>query len=311
MIDILIPTYNRRAFLIPNLSFLEQEIAQYKLENIVKIIVYDNSSNDGSYDAVVSDEELRNTNIFRHEKNVGLERNALSVLNASEAKYVMFLGDDDRLPRGYLNLVVDHLSNDNDIGLVLPGITARYESGEDVNVKRAGSKQKIIKSGFISQLKYGYLTHQLSGCVFKRDGIFEAYERLGENKNIYPFIFFALHCQQRFSSLYLPNMKVKVLEGNKKDWAYNDVGLLDEIAKNYLAIFKGSCFKVSLCLMYICCRQSWRLRTNSVSNHVKAIKFLFNTPGICSAFKVVIVPVMFPFLIKNVILRYLLKLNEK
>ena len=311
MIDILIPTYNRRAFLIPNLSFLEQEIAQYNLENIVKIIVYDNASNDGSYDAVVSDEELRNTNIFRHEKNVGLERNALSVLNASEAKYVMFLGDDDRLPRGYLNLVVDHLSNDNDIGLVLPGITARYESGEDVNVKRAGSKQEIIKSGFISQLKYGYLTHQLSGCVFKRDGIFEAYERLEENKNIYPFIFFALYCQQRFSSLYLPNMKVKVLEGNKKDWAYNDVGLLDEIAKNYLAIFKGSCFKVSLCLMYICYQQSWRLRTNSVSNHVKAIKFLFNTPRICSAFKIAIVPVMFPFLIKNVILKHLLKLNEK
>lgn len=311
MIDILIPTFNRREFLVSNVSFLEREIAEYNLEHIVKIIVYDNFSDDGSYEALAGDEQLRYTNIFRHEKNVGLERNALSVLNVSEAEYVMFLGDDDRLPRGYLNLVVDHLSSDNRIGLVLPGIVARYESGEDVNVKRAGSKREIITSGFKSQLKYGYLTHQLSGCVFKRNGVFEAYEKLGENKNIYPFIFFALYCQQRFSSLYLPDMKVAVFEGNKKDWAYNDVGLLDEIARNYLAVFKGSCLKVSLCLMYICCQQSWRLRTNSVRNHVKAIKFLFNIPEICSAFKVAIVPVMFPFLIKNIVLRNFGKVNAK
>ena len=303
MIDILIPTFNRKDFLIPNVSFLEDEIAKYNLAGIVKIIVYDNFSEDGTHEHLVANSKLKNTSVFRQKKNVGLELNALSVLNVSESEYVMYLGDDDRIPEGYLKLIADYVSKNLDIGLILPGIFAVFESGENLPVKRAGSKQRIMKPGFNSQLKYAYLAHQLSGCVFKRDGLFAAYEKLGKNKNIYPFIFFALYCQKTYSTLYLPNMKVAVYEGNKKDWGYNNIGLLNEIARNYDAIFEGGCLRVSLCLMYICLKQSWRLRTNSINNHARAIKTLFKTTEICFVFKVAIIPLMLPFLLKNVSLK--------
>jgi glycosyltransferase involved in cell wall biosynthesis len=311
MLDILIPTFNRKRFVVANIAFLEREITKHNLGGLVKIIISDNSSDDGTYDALMAQDPVPYKKVMQQSQNVGLERNALSILNEATSQYVMYLGDDDQVPEGYLKTLVERLSKNPGIGVVIPGVAARYTQGKDVPVRGVGQEECLVSNGYYSQLMYGYLTHQLSGCVFKRDGLFDAYEHIGRYKNIYPFIFFALHCQEKYSTLYLPHMKIAVLEGNKKDWAYNKVGLLDEIANNYNAIYGKNSLKISLCLILICIKQSWRLRTNSIHNHAVAIKSIMNMSTFRLLFKIIVIPAMLPFLFKNSALAYLSRFHEK
>lgn len=311
MLDILIPTYNRRSYVVSNIAYLQREITKHNLDNLVKIIVSDNFSDDGTYEALQGQDPVPYMKVIQQKENVGLERNALSILNEATSQYVMYLGDDDQVPEGYLKIVVERLSKNPSIGVVIPGVAARYSEGKDIPVRGGGQKERLVNNGFYSQLVYGYLTHQLSGCVFKRDGLYDAYEHIGRYKNIYPFIFFALHCQQTSSTLYLPQMKVAVLEGNKKDWAYNTVGLLDEISNNYNAIFGKNSLKISLCLILICIKQSWRLRTNSIQYHAMAISSIMKMSTFRLPFKFIVIPTMLPFLVKNIASAYLGRDNEK
>lgn len=307
MLDILIPTFNRKKLVVSNVKYLQQEIKRYELDELVNIIVSDNCSDDGTYEAIEAHRPVSNIELLRQEKNVGLENNALSLLNASSSDYIMYIGDDDLVPEGYLKEVVDKLIVNSDIGLVIPGISAKYFDDSEIPVRGIGQKEYLAPKGFNTQMKYAYLTHQLSGCVFKREGLYKAYQTIGNHKNIYPFIFFALKCQEKYCTLYLPEMKVTVLEGNKKDWAYNQVGLLDEIAKNYNSVFGNNCFKVSLCLILICTKQSWRLRTNSFFYHLTALFSIFRNSELCLFFKIMLVPAMLPFLMKNTLISTLKK----
>ena len=96
-LDILIPTYNRSLYLLKNLKQLEGYILKNNLEREVSIIVSNNCSTDNTaqiVDGFISKTSI-NVSYFEQESNLGLEGNALFVLEKATSPYVMYMGDDD------------------------------------------------------------------------------------------------------------------------------------------------------------------------------------------------------------------------
>ena len=106
MIDVLIPTYNRGSDVTANLQALQAQIAAADLWDQVQIIISDNASPDDT-EALVADFCQQKPSALqiayhRNATNIGLEPNAVAVLEKATSPFVLFLGDDDFLAAGFL-----------------------------------------------------------------------------------------------------------------------------------------------------------------------------------------------------------------
>jgi glycosyltransferase involved in cell wall biosynthesis len=263
MIDILIPTYNREQDLIKNINHLNDLVVKEKIEKYFRILVSDNCSTDHTWDRlndVESETEIELIK-FRQNGNVGLERNAVFLLQKASSEYIMYIGDDDYLPENYLKFVVDTIQSDKIVCSIIPGINALYADGSTKPGRGANFDRKKYAPGFISALKLSCYGHQLSGILLKRDGLEKNYLRDPHYRNIYPFIFFLSYNNLRGSSYYVPMYKVLVSQSNSKDWSYDDSGLLTEMFKNFNILFPESSLKRFLLSASILKKQgAWRLR---------------------------------------------------
>lgn len=261
-IDILIPTFNRKAFLLKNLRLLNEQIAKFSLEDKIRILISDNASSDGTYESVIDfskENPSLNIEVFKNNSNIGLEKNAVSLLQKATSEYVMYLGDDDYLPHKYLKEVIG-IINQKDVACIIPGINALFPNGEIKKSRFASFKEKEYNKGFLSLLKVSHFGHQLSGLTFLREGVYESYIKKPEFRNIYPFIYFVGFNTLRGNTIYVPKFKVLVSVGNKKDWNYDDSGLLSNIVKNYSLLFGKRSVKKCLGEISFITKQSWRLR---------------------------------------------------
>lgn len=238
LLTILIPTYNRKDDLIFNLSVLDGIIMRNSLQDRVNIIISDNCSTDTTTLSVKKFIENSNVEIlyFRQQQNFGLERNVLSALSYAVSQYIMYLGDDDFLDEKYLTTVYDLLENNKNIKSIISstqGITPDREliknSGKDLNTKSA-----LYKAGFKSCLELSWRAHQMSGLVFERDNLYNAYIARNVN-NLYPFIFFASKKILEGDCYLLTLYPVKVTQPDqsKKDWTYKNDGLINDMFNNY------------------------------------------------------------------------------
>src|ERR1051325_1586927 len=151
MLDILIPTYKRKVDLLNNLYLLKKQITNDKLEHIVKIIVSDNCSNDGTeetiHNFIISFPEIK-LEYYKQNENIGLEKNAVFILSKSVSEYVMFLGDDDMLPEGYINFCVDEIKHDNLLGCIIPGNIDFDPITKKINTRKTNYEIKRFNPGF-------------------------------------------------------------------------------------------------------------------------------------------------------------------
>jgi abequosyltransferase len=111
MLTIMIPTYNREAYLSKLLTQLEIELRG--LESLVNVVISDNHSTDNTPD-VINKFIARNLRwkSNRHPSNLGCDGNLLACVNSCESKYFWMIGDDD-LPRsGLIQLLVEILANE-------------------------------------------------------------------------------------------------------------------------------------------------------------------------------------------------------
>jgi abequosyltransferase len=273
MIDILIPTYNRSNFLKKNILLLDKQISEYELSAYYRILVSDNKSEDDTWEVLNSLKgqlELR-LELYRQAENIGLEANAIFLLEKAEEKYVMYLGDDDYIPDGYLKFVISVIEKQN-ASCVIPGISKLWLDGTTEIARDASFGIKRFEPGFSSVLKVSRFGHQLSGVVTQRYSLYEEYVKEPENRNIYPFIFFVSYCALYGITYYAPKFKVLVTDGNTKDWAYDDSGLLTEVFKNYQIVFPRSVWKRFQCCIAFINYQPWRLRVGfNVLNACKAL----------------------------------------
>ncbi|PFG51200.1 glycosyl transferase family 2 [Marinobacter sp. LV10R520-4] len=261
VIDILIPTYNRSGFLKKNILLLNNQIVQNNLIGRFKILVSDNCSDDDTWIVL---NELKNKidvdiQLYRQEINVGLEPNAIYLLGKSESDYVMYLGDDDYIPDGYLAFVVEVISTENAF-CVIPGFSGLYPDGTIVRSRYAEFEVKKYNPGFETVCELSNFGHQLSGLVLRSESLYKEYLKNEKYRNIYPFIFFVTHCITTGVSFYAPKYQVLVSQGNSKDWNYDASGLLIDIFRNYKIAFpqdRDKKVRASLSFVKI---QSWRLR---------------------------------------------------
>lgn len=287
MIDILIPTYNRDKFLIKNILLIDRLITDEGLQDKFRIIVSDNCSTDETWSSLKETKPKISVELllFQQEENIGLEKNMVFILGKSDADYVMFLGDDDFLPSGYLANVAE-VTEKAEVGVIIPRFVALLTDGT-VTGGRKDTKTRMHDPGFKAVLDLSRYGHQLSGLVFKREGVLDAYLSDPINRNIYLFIFFISYCMLRYKAQYLPDYAVQVSQGNLKDWSYDDSGLLTEVYKNYQSLFRDSAFKKVLAAVNFTKQQKWRLRLGfNPLNSLKAISHIFTARGTDTSIKV-------------------------
>lgn len=260
-LQILIPTFNRAVPLKRNLELLEQQLQDARVAGRVQILVSDNASSDDT--ATVIDEAVRRLGALidasRQSRNVGLEANSVAVLQRARAPYVMYLGDDDYLPPGYLARVLELVDTDRETSCVIPGFSTVFPDGTIAARRNAPFQEKRFEAGYQAVLELSGFGHQLSGLTLRRDGLADAYLRNERFRNIYLFIFFVGHCAQRGATWYVPRYQVLVSDGNAKDWRYDEAGLVPEIARNYRALFPDSTLRQLWAIHTFIDQQAWRI----------------------------------------------------
>lgn len=264
-VDILIPTFNRVGALAKNLKLLEQQLTEDGLADVFQILVSDNASSDSTAGRLSELQIALKVNIksYRQNQNIGLEKNVLFLLRESTAKYVMFLGDDDYLPSGYLAFVNAEIDEHNSLGAVIPGFSALRSDGS-LTIFRSGKVPiRRYSSGYLTSLRLSRFGHQLSGLLLCREGLYEAYCKHPDLRNIYPFITFASINCMRGDVTFAPKYQVAVTVFNSKDWKYDDSGLLTEIFKNYYIVFNAERAKAYFSCCVVLLQQPWRLRLSN------------------------------------------------
>jgi glycosyltransferase involved in cell wall biosynthesis len=271
MIEILIPTFNRAEFLKKNILDLNGKIINSNLQDQFRILVSNNCSTDNTAETLFEIEKDVAVPIitFHQKKNIGLEPNALFLLEKATADYVMYLGDDDYIPKGYLEFIDDKTKSEG-VDCIIPGFSALYPGNIIKQYRNATFNKKKYPPGFATLCKLSNFGHQLSGLVTKRKDLYRKYMEKNENRNIYPFVFFVSCCMLRGETYYAPMYQVLVSQGNTKDWCYDDSGLLIDIFKNYKILFPSEPFKEAWACLSFARIQSWRLRVGK--NPLSALK---------------------------------------
>jgi abequosyltransferase len=262
MIDILIPTFNRCTSLKKNLLVLNELLKNENLNEQFQVLVSNNCSSDNTESMLndIGSHLCFRLIVYTQTKNIGLEPNAVFLLANSTSDYVIYLGDDDYLPEGYLTRIYQLVKEDPNLGVVIPGFTTVDVDGNTRIGRKKLETDVVCGRGFLSVLKFSTYGHQLSGLALRRHELLKTYVENPELRNIYPFIYFVAKNNFEFKTVYAPRFQVLVSVSNTKDWLYDEMGLLCEVLKNYNILFKDSLAKqiVSSCVFVF--RQSWRLR---------------------------------------------------
>ena len=261
MIDILIPTFNRADFLVKNIRKLDAMARFEGVSEKYRILVSDNHSTDSTREKLAELADLSlEIKVIWQPVNIGLEKNALAVLGASDAKYVIYLGDDDFLPDGYLSYIYGLVKSEDHLSLVVPGSSALKSDGSISPVRNETFQRRRYTEGIATTKTISHLGHQLSGLVLLRENLFEVYNQNPALGNLYPFIFFVTYNAMRGVSYYAPEYSVLVSQGNQKDWSYDESGLLTHIFRSYRIAFPDDVIRRTiLCLIFVS-KQAWRLR---------------------------------------------------
>jgi glycosyltransferase involved in cell wall biosynthesis len=265
-LNIIIPTYNRAEFLIKNLEILEEIIERGQFSNEISIIISDNCSPDDTFQQVTAFKSRTRLNIdlYRQTENIGLKANVLFVLGKATAEYVMFLGDDDYISYEYLAECMLILHTDPTTTYIVPNyVPVSVEDKIVADSRDLIGPVKKMAAGPKAILKYAWKAHQMSGLIFKTEGLFDEYNRYKVD-NLYPYIFFAGMCCLRGTTYHVSNFPVRVVQPvKKKDWGYGKDGLINDLFDNYkkLPISENLRFKSEASLMFI---QYWRLTMYSV-----------------------------------------------
>lgn len=301
-LDILVPTYQRTEALRENLRHLTDVIAGEASEfppGAIRILVRDNGSTDGTADHVRAFmRENPNSPIVFHanETNVGLERNCVDVLVGATARYVMYVGDDDFIAQGYLRFVLDEIAGQPETALIISGYsfllpdgTLQPERFESFDVRRYPSSIENVRLLMP-------LGHQLSGLVFRRQGMADAYLARPDCRNMYPFIYFAGYSAQRGDGVYAPKFQARVSKVAVRHWAYDKSDLLRDVFANYRSLFEGQPWQ-RFRAQFAFLRRNWgRVGGENIFRLPLAFTQIFFWPGLDGLTRLGLIAVL-PFLI--------------
>ncbi|MBS4960545.1 MAG: glycosyltransferase family 2 protein [Clostridiales bacterium] len=175
-LTIMIPTYNRCEDLMKNLDLLCGFIKRLNRLEDTCLLISDNHSTDNTKKAVESIQaKYQDVKITYHlnEVNIGLGRNFVKVLELADSEYGLLLGDDDYIDELYLKKVLE-LIEDHAVGCIIPSYYNIYPNGTKMGRGRdLDKKSSYQEKGIRNCLRYSWRAHQMSGLVFRTEGLFE------------------------------------------------------------------------------------------------------------------------------------------
>lgn len=228
LLDILIPTLNREEELIKNVRNIQHMVVSKNLGNEIGIIISDNGSAYESFKKL--DSFLKNKcsiqyELFRQEKNIGIEDNVLFLISKSHAKYVMTLGDDDYFTESYLLSAIYYLRMGKYVGVISNPYAIDKEGKKIGEYRDPITKDRIYDK---EDLWISDRGHQLSCLIFLRTGVVEAY-RKNVRKNVYPFVYFLAYNIQKGEIVHITREPYGVTTIPKKNWDYSFDNLMGEL----------------------------------------------------------------------------------
>lgn len=294
-LSILIPTFNRKQYLIKNLENLNEYIKNLNLIEKVNIIISDNCSKDETYESVnkFKKNTIVNIKVYRQEKNIGLERNAIFCLQKALGEYAMFIGDDDYIEELYLKKVMSYISEET-ITCCIGNFVAIDNNFNILGKPRNKfSEDRIYECNFESLKELLINAHQMSGLTFKVKDTINNYKI----NNLYPFIYFIGFNMKRGKTVHITDLPIKVIQNNAKDWDYGNDGLIVDMFKN-IYMLENNIFK-----RFILERQFIKTQPGRYITYInESIKFLKEI------YKSSYVTLIFKFYITIIIIKYKIRM---
>jgi hypothetical protein len=121
-LSIIIPTYNAREFTLNCLASIHKSPP----EDSYEIILVDNHSNDGTYEAV--QRLYREVQAFQNPANLGFSKACNLGASHAQGDYLLFLNSDAEPLEGALQTLIDWLQNHPQTGIVGPTLLGPNES---------------------------------------------------------------------------------------------------------------------------------------------------------------------------------------
>lgn len=163
-ISVCIPTFNSAAYLRACLeSALAQEGAEFE------VIIFDNASEDGSWEIIQSFADPR-VRAFRSAQNRGMATNFNRVLHAASGEYVKVLCADDLLERGALELQAKFLDEHPGLAMVTSATRLIAANSELRATVRWFSRAVTMDDRILRtiSLLYGNIVGEPSAVLFRR-----------------------------------------------------------------------------------------------------------------------------------------------
>jgi len=182
MLSIVIPTYNRKDFVVKNLLALESQIERYSSD--LEVFITDNASTDGTEEALKPIvDKYPNVSYHKHEKNLGAHANFYYGIKNASKEYVLLLGDDDVVFPYFCDVIFQVIKQHKDVSLIHYNYLLSTESLAKVDLFNKSSKDDdlicVYNNGSDFIKKYWNKPSFMSSSVFKRscflDGLNKCY----------------------------------------------------------------------------------------------------------------------------------------
>jgi len=164
ILSIIIPVYNRQDSLEHLLSVLSKSILDAAFEQQVEVIVID----DYSSAAVYLPEFPFPVTLKKNQKNRGAPYSRQRGFELSQARHIHFHDSDDSITENWLYEVVQQLSNQPEIDLLMTGRTDQDIDGENFRSQKYFHKQVLHTDKVQSRLVYRNCMGPLGGVTFSR-----------------------------------------------------------------------------------------------------------------------------------------------
>lgn len=169
LLSVCIPTYNRSGYLRRALESIAVQLADNEdLLNKVEVVVSDNCSTDDTAEAAKSFEsKIKNLTYTKNATNVGFDMNSYNVVSKASGKYCWYLGDDDMIANGGIELMCKTIEND-EYDFIGVNTKPEEDNKDYLNKKDLDIKTNIIVDEFNDYYFKGYCQGGVSALAFNR-----------------------------------------------------------------------------------------------------------------------------------------------
>ena len=169
VLTVLIPTYNGETTISRALISVINDIETNDLSGLVDIIVMDNCSTDRTYQ-IASDLASGKAwiEVYRSPENLGLDSNLRLGMEKSQSLYTKILCDDDLFVVGYLSNLLQIITSNNNVDLIINNMAYLNESIDAEPLKNFS--KLYLSNGDVRYLEItGGAYGQLSTLCFRTD----------------------------------------------------------------------------------------------------------------------------------------------